>query len=102
MDKRELEKRKAEMTNRARAEVAKTEIVQFRLDPTNILRLYELAEKSKKPLGTMVRNWVLERMALEPTNGKQASFAELPARVKLLETQMQKITNIRKKRVITR
>jgi hypothetical protein len=102
MDKRELEKRKAEMTSRARAEVAKTEIVQFRLDPINILRLYELAEKSKKPLGAMVRNWVLERMALEPTSRGQASFAELPARVKLLETQMQKLAAETKKRTSSR
>ena len=80
------------MTSRARAEVAKTEIVQFRLDPTNILRLYELAEKSKKPLGTMVRNWVLERMASEPTRGGQMSLTELPARVKILEAQMRKLT----------
>jgi hypothetical protein len=102
MDKRELEKRKAEMTSRARAEVAKTEIVQFRLDPANILRLYELAEKNKKPLGAMVRNWVLERMAVESTSGTQASFAELPARVKLLEAQMQKLAGGHKKRTASR
>ena len=102
MNKQELEKRKAEMTSRARAEVAKTEIVQFRLDPTNILRLYELAEKSKKPLGTMVRNWVLERMALESTNGRPASLAELPARIKLLETQMQKLANGQKRQTGSR
>jgi len=101
MDKRELERRKAEMTARAKAAVAKTEIVQFRLDRSNILRLYELAERNKKPLGTMVRDWVLERMTSESTS-RQLSLTQLPARVKLLESQIQRLIRSSRKQTSAR
>jgi hypothetical protein len=65
MTTEELERRKSEMTARARAEVAKTEIVQFRVDAENINKLYEYAAKTKMPIGTMVRQWVLERLKQE-------------------------------------
>jgi len=65
MTKEELQKRKNEMTAQARAEVAKTEIVQFRVDAENISKLYDHAMASKMPIGTMVRQWVLERLRNE-------------------------------------
>ena len=67
MTKAELAKRKGDMTVRARIEVAKTEIVQFRVDADNINKLYQSAAKAKMPIGTMVRQWVLERLAIEET-----------------------------------
>jgi hypothetical protein len=65
MTEEQLEKRKAEMTMRARAEIAKTEMVQFRIDAESISRLYERAAKYKMPIGTMVRGWVLDRLHSE-------------------------------------
>lgn len=65
MTKEELAKRKSEMAARARVEVAKTEIVQFRVDADSIEKLYEHAAALKMPIGTMVRQWVLERLAAE-------------------------------------
>jgi len=62
MNKAELEKRKAEMAAAARTEIAKSGFIQFRLEPANILKLYKEAAKSKKPVGTMVREWVLEHL----------------------------------------
>jgi chromosome segregation ATPase len=89
MNKRELEKRKTEMTARARVEIAKTEIVQFRLDPGNILKLYELAEKAKKPLGAMIRDWALERMQLERGGATaSAKIHKLERRMNALEKKV--------------
>lgn len=61
----ELSKRKRETLLQARAEVAKTGIVQFRIDEESIQRLYACAAELKKPIGTMAREWVLERLAEE-------------------------------------
>jgi hypothetical protein len=65
ISKEELKKRKAELGLRAREEIAKTEVMRFRLDPKNILILCELAEKRHQHVGAMVREWVLERMETE-------------------------------------
>ena len=65
MTKEELARRKSEMTARARAEVAKTEIVQFRIDADNISKLYEHAARVKMPIGAMVRKWVMDRLEVE-------------------------------------
>lgn len=93
MTKEKLAKRKADMAARARAEVAKTEIVQFRLDADNITRLYEFATELKKPVGTMVREWVLERMDAERgavTNSPvtQQEFSKLVNRVADIEKKI--------------
>ena len=88
MNKRQLEKRKAEMTARAKAELAKTEIVQFRLDRKSIMILFKLTEKYRKPLGAMVREWVLERMQQETQRG--ANPRTIEQRLSALERQIAK------------
>lgn len=65
MTPEELSRRKRETLLQARAEVAKTGIVQFRIDEESIQRLYDRARELKKPIGTMAREWVLERLAAE-------------------------------------
>lgn len=65
MTPEELSKRKRETLLKARAEVAKTGIVQFRIDEESIQRLYDRASELKKPIGTMAREWVLQRLAAE-------------------------------------
>jgi hypothetical protein len=73
MSEAQLKKRKAELGRQARKELAKTEIMRFRLEPRNILHLYEIAEQKHQHVGSMVRQWVLERMEAE---------ASLPVRTK--------------------
>ena len=65
MTPEELSRRKRETLQQARAEVAKTGIVQFRIDEDSIQRLYARANELKKTIGTMAREWVLERLAEE-------------------------------------
>jgi hypothetical protein len=67
LSKEELTKRKAEMVARARSEVAKTEVVQFRLDAPNIEKLYSYAATNKVALSALVREWVLDRLEQETT-----------------------------------
>jgi hypothetical protein len=72
MSREELDRRKAQTGERARAEVAKTEIMQFRLDAESIERLYAQSAKCKLPVGAMVRQWVLERLAKEEAHTSSA------------------------------
>ncbi len=64
----ELSKRKRQTLLQARAEVAKTGIVQFRIDEESVQKLYDRASLVKKPVGTMAREWVLERLAEEDSH----------------------------------
>lgn len=82
--KEELAKRKSQMTARARAEVAKTEIVQFRVDAEIIQRLYAQAAKLKIPVGAMVRQWVVEQLSSEESGGRN-DIASIHARLDRIE-----------------
>ena len=46
MTKEELKKRKAELKKLVHAEIVRREVLQFRLEPENIDRLYRIAAKS--------------------------------------------------------
>ncbi len=58
MDKKRIEKIRQEATTR----VNKEALVQFRIEPEIMDRLYEEANKLGLPVGTMVRMWVMERL----------------------------------------
>lgn len=58
MDKKRIEKIRKEATVR----VNKEALVQFRIEPEIMDRLYEEANKLGLPVGTMVRMWVMERL----------------------------------------
>lgn len=59
-----IDKAMKELRSFARSEMAKTEIIQFRVDQADFERLVEAATAYQMPMGAMVRDWVLDR--LEP------------------------------------
>ncbi len=74
---KQLQMRKLEMAARSRASVAKKELVQFRLEADKIVKLFEIAAENETHMGTMLREWVSERIAHEqakvsPRRGQQA------------------------------
>lgn len=89
MTRQQLEERKARLTEAARSEVAKREVMHFRLDAATIQGLYEIAEEQQRPVGAMVREWVSERLDRErgvkttPTITERLS--ELEHRISSLE-----------------
>ena len=63
----ELKKREAKLFAKARSEISKTGIMQFRLDPENIGVLYDIAARKRVRVSAMLRDWVLERLQSEQT-----------------------------------
>ncbi len=61
----EIDKAVKEFRATARAELAKKEVVQFRMDTDDLQKLYQVCASKKKPVGTLVREWVLERTGYE-------------------------------------
>jgi len=93
VSKEDLEQRKKRLVETARSEVAKREVMHFRLDATTIEALYAIAEEHQKPVGTMVREWVTERLnqergiEIEPSIADR--LAEVEQRVRSLEKRRQ-------------
>ena len=58
MDPKRVEKIRKEATER----VNKDALVQFRIEPQIMEKLYAEANRLGLPVGTMVRMWVLERL----------------------------------------
>lgn len=62
---KQLQQRKLEMAARSRSSIAKKELVQFRLEADKIVKLFEIAAEREMQMGTMLRQWVNERIVLE-------------------------------------
>jgi hypothetical protein len=72
-----IEKAMADLKQHARNEIAKKQVFHFRLEPEHIKALYELAGKQRKPAGTMVREWVTEKIADESRVKKSISYKSI-------------------------
>ncbi len=77
LSKEEIEKRGRRMQQEALKSVAKREQLNIRMDEENIYRLYEFAKLKGKPVGTLVREWIVERLDLEqqPRDAKSVRLA---------------------------
>src|SRR5580658_8976150 len=64
----QLEKRIEKLKKKARDYIAKTEIIQFRLDENTYCELFSLAEHQRKPIGTLVREWITDKVKQELAN----------------------------------
>lgn len=102
MSKEEVERRGRRLQQEALKSVAKTEQLNLRMDEANIYRLYALAKDKRKPVGTMVREWIIERLDMEerPQNYNAKFAAEIAeAILKALSSRPKNslITNFRKR-----
>jgi predicted DNA binding CopG/RHH family protein len=65
MSEAEREKRRSAIGKAASEKVAKTEQINFRIEEHFITELQEVAYRYGIPVGTMIREWVLERLSEE-------------------------------------
>ena len=65
MSAAEREKRRSAVGRAASDKAAKTEQINFRIEEQFIAELQDMAYKNGIPVGTMIREWVLERLAAE-------------------------------------
>ncbi len=61
----ERQKRRDRVAAEALESVAKSEQFNFRMDADTIKRLYKIAAQQRKPVGALVREWVLEKLEQE-------------------------------------
>lgn len=73
MSSEERSKRRTAIGKAATEKVAKSEQLNFRLEEQSIRDLQKLAYKKGLPVGTMIRDWVLERLAKEKVGKSELS-----------------------------
>lgn len=105
MTKAERQRRIEKIQSEAALAVRKSEQLNFRLEPELIGKLGDLAIKKRIPLGTMVRNWVVERLEQETTQQAKTieyvressptySTDDLLKRVQILEAESERQKDI--------
>ena len=65
----ERERRRREIQKEALEMIAARGQFNFRLDGKDIKRLYKFASARQRPVSVMVREWVLDRLAIEEKDG---------------------------------
>ncbi len=94
----EKEKRHQKVREAALESIAKRGQFNFRLEGSDIKRLYSISKKKKRPVSSMVREWVLDR--LEKEEGKKVTspawarsmelrIAELEKTISMLVSELQ-------------
>ncbi|MFN8659632.1 MAG: hypothetical protein U0105_25075 [Candidatus Obscuribacterales bacterium] len=91
LDKKQLEKAHKELKGDARKRIAERGILQFRADEETILAVMTAAEKAKMPVGTILRQWVQEKLQIETAREKAPDLVQ---RVSILE---QVVTDLQQK-----
>ena len=66
------EKAIANLREEAHCQVLKNEVMRFRLEAENLDRLLKFAKKINKPVGTLVREWVIEKLDHAERKPKQS------------------------------
>jgi hypothetical protein len=66
------EKAIANLREEAQRRVIKNEIMRFRLEAQTFERLLKFAKKINKPVGTLVREWVVEKLDQAESKNKQS------------------------------
>lgn len=88
LTKEEITARRKRMQEEALKSVAKTEQLNIRIDEASITRLYAHASKQGKAVGTMVREWTIERLQTEEDTNNQPSYATLAETVSNLHKSL--------------
>ena len=95
IDKNEIPPRMRALLEKGRAKVRKEVIergiAQFRVDPDTMQQLLEFSEHRGLPLGTMLREWVKERLRSERSKTKQTSNADYRALCLELKDELAKL-----------
>jgi hypothetical protein len=85
----ELKARRKRMQQEALKSVAKSEQLNIRMDEDCVIRLYSFAAKAGCPVGTMVREWIVERLKIEESGGQSEPMQLLMEKISMLSAKIE-------------
>lgn len=91
LSKEEIADRRKRMQDEARKSIVKSEQLNIRIDEDSLNRLYSLSAKLGKPVGSVVREWLLERLDQEE---QESSNEQLETIVEMLTSLHRKIDGL--------
>ncbi len=83
--KEQFDKLLDKATAQMKREIAKREVIPFRLDEQSVKQLQDIAVKRRQHVGALVREWVLERLAKE---NNEDTFERITRLVESTNTQV--------------
>ena len=82
LDKKQLAKAHKELKSDARQRIAERGVLQFRADAETIRAVMVAAEKANVPVGSLLRQWVQEKLQIDKAHKKAPDLVQ---RVSILE-----------------
>lgn len=76
--------RRKRMQAEALKSIAKTEQLNIRIDQKSIIRLYDAAARHKKPVGAMIREWIIDCLNSDEQTNQVESTVEMDKLVSVL------------------
>jgi hypothetical protein len=93
----------SQATAQMKDEIAKREVIPFRLDEQSVKKLQDIAVKKRQHVGALVREWVLERLAKENNEDAFERIIRLVestnAQVGLLQKEMAEERKLQRKEI---
>ncbi len=91
LTKEQLDARRKRMQEEALSRVAKTEQLNIRMDEYSIMQLYSRAEKEGKPVGALVREWIVEKLDSDKQSRIETHLAKILTIVESLDSRIEKL-----------
>ena len=85
------------MQEEALNRVAKTEQLNIRMDEYSIMKLYSRAEAEGKPVGTLVREWIVEKLDSKKQSQIENRLEKILEIVESFDQRLQQIEKITSK-----
>ncbi|MBZ0189700.1 MAG: hypothetical protein K8F91_25870 [Candidatus Obscuribacterales bacterium] len=86
---KQLQKAHSDLKRDARQRIAERGILQFRADPGTVLAVLDAADKLNMPVGTLLRQWVQEKLMMDKAIAKAPDLVQRVARLEKTITDIQ-------------
>ena len=97
LTKEQIADRRKRMQEEARKSINKSEQLNLRIDEESLSRLYAFAAKCGKPVGTLVREWTIERLDAEEKGESGRELASILDSLNSLHSKVDKLESIQQK-----
>ncbi len=91
LTKDQLDARRKRMQEEALSRVAKTEQLNIRMDEYSIMQLYSRAEKEGKPVGALVREWIVEKLDTQKQSQLDNKLDKILQLVKSMDSRIERL-----------
>lgn len=91
LTKEQLDARRKRMQEEALSRVAKTEQLNIRMDEYSIMQLYSRAEREGKPVGALVREWIVDKLDTQKQSHLDEQLEKILSSIESMNSRVEKL-----------